>query len=127
MLPDGVTGFGSILETNLIGTISLVTGALPAEFGLRTVGLVDITTRTDATPDWLADSIAGETLCSPNGRKADPRGFAGPGSSAARWTGSRWRSPAGGPRVAARSPGAVMFLGLTAYGPRTAPRHRLVP
>ncbi|MGA7383407.1 MAG: TonB-dependent receptor [Methylocella sp.] len=47
MLPDGVTGFGSILETNLIGNISLVTGALPAEFGLRTVGLVDITTRTD--------------------------------------------------------------------------------
>ena len=47
MLPDGVTGFGSILETNLIGTISLVTGALPAEFGLRTVGLVDITTRTN--------------------------------------------------------------------------------
>ncbi len=47
MLPDGVTGFGSISETNLIGTISLVTGVLPAEFGLRTVGLVDITTRTD--------------------------------------------------------------------------------
>src|SRR5208282_5647269 len=47
MLPDGVTGFGSILETNLIGNISLVTGALPAEFWLRTVGLVDITTRTD--------------------------------------------------------------------------------
>ena len=47
MLPDGVTGFGSILETNLIGSISLVTGALPAEFGLRTVGLVDITTRAD--------------------------------------------------------------------------------
>ena len=45
MLPDGVTGFGSILETNLIGSISLVTGALPAAFGLRTVGLVDITTR----------------------------------------------------------------------------------
>jgi hypothetical protein len=47
MLPDGVTGFGSILETSLIGNLSLVTGALPAEFGLRTVGLVDITTRTD--------------------------------------------------------------------------------
>ncbi len=47
MLPDGVTGFGSIFETGLIGTMSLVTGALPAEFGLRTVGLVDITTRTD--------------------------------------------------------------------------------
>ena len=48
MLPDGVTGFGSILETGLIGSISLVTGALPAAFGLRTVGLVDITTRADA-------------------------------------------------------------------------------
>jgi outer membrane receptor protein involved in Fe transport len=47
MLPDGVTGFGSLLETGLIGSISLVTGALPAEFGLRTVGLVDITTRAD--------------------------------------------------------------------------------
>jgi hypothetical protein len=34
MLPDGVTGFGSILETDLIGTISLVTGALPAERGI---------------------------------------------------------------------------------------------
>ena len=48
MLPDGVTGFGSVLETGLIGSMSLVTGALPAEFGLRTVGLVDINTRTDA-------------------------------------------------------------------------------
>jgi outer membrane receptor protein involved in Fe transport len=47
LLPDGVTGFGSVLETNLIGNLSLVAGALPAEFGLRTVGLVDITTRTN--------------------------------------------------------------------------------
>ena len=47
MLPDGVTGFGSVLQTGMIGDVSLVTGALPAEFGLRTVGLVDITTRTD--------------------------------------------------------------------------------
>ena len=47
MLPDGVTGFGSILDPSLIGSISLITGALPAEFGMRTVGLVDITTRAD--------------------------------------------------------------------------------
>ncbi|HTV28312.1 MAG TPA: TonB-dependent receptor [Xanthobacteraceae bacterium] len=47
MLPDGVTGFGSVLDPSLIGSISLITGALPAEFGLRTVGLVDITTRND--------------------------------------------------------------------------------
>jgi opacity protein-like surface antigen/outer membrane receptor protein involved in Fe transport len=47
MLPDGVTGFGSVLATDLIGSVSLVTGALPAEYGMRTVGLLDITTRTD--------------------------------------------------------------------------------
>ena len=48
MLPDGVTGFGTVLDTGLIGNLSLLTGAMPAEFGLRTVGVVDITTRNDA-------------------------------------------------------------------------------
>ena len=47
MLPDGLTGFGSILDASWIGSIALVVGALPAEYGLRTVGLVDITTRAD--------------------------------------------------------------------------------
>src|ERR1700675_2511402 len=47
MLPDGLTGFGSIFDTSFTGSIALVVGALPAEYGLRTVGLVDITTRAD--------------------------------------------------------------------------------
>jgi outer membrane receptor protein involved in Fe transport len=47
LLPDGVTGFGSIFDTGFAGSIALVTGALPAEYGLRTVGLVDIKTRSD--------------------------------------------------------------------------------
>jgi TonB dependent receptor len=47
MLPDGPTGFGSILDASWIGSLGLVVGALPAEYGLRTVGLIDITTRTD--------------------------------------------------------------------------------
>ncbi|WP_298254003.1 TonB-dependent receptor [Bradyrhizobium sp.] len=47
LLPDGVTGFGSIFDTSFIGSMSLVTGALPAEYGLRTTGLIDITTRSD--------------------------------------------------------------------------------
>ena len=47
MLPDGVTGFSSVLDPSWIGTISLVTGALPAEFGMRNTGLIDITTRAD--------------------------------------------------------------------------------
>ncbi|MGB6751729.1 MAG: TonB-dependent receptor [Xanthobacteraceae bacterium] len=47
MMPDGVTGFSSFLDPSWIGSLSLVTGALPAEYGLRTTGLIDITTRTD--------------------------------------------------------------------------------
>jgi opacity protein-like surface antigen/outer membrane receptor protein involved in Fe transport len=59
MLPDGVTGFGSVLDTDLIGSISLVTGALPAEYGMRTVGLLDITTRTDVFNNSGSISIYG--------------------------------------------------------------------
>ena len=47
-LPDGVGGFGQIFDTALIGNVSLLTGALPAQFGLRTAGVVDIQTKTDA-------------------------------------------------------------------------------
>src|SRR6516164_6563155 len=36
LLPDGVSGFGSIFDTNFVGSLSLVTGALPAQYGLRT-------------------------------------------------------------------------------------------
>ena len=45
--PTALTGFSSILDASWIGSIALVLGALPAEYGLRTVGLVDITTRPD--------------------------------------------------------------------------------
>src|SRR5271157_2829433 len=44
-LPDGVSGFGQVLETSLIGNMAVVTGALPTQYGLRTAGLVDIQTR----------------------------------------------------------------------------------
>ena len=48
ILPDGVSGFSQVLDTAFIGNISLITGALPAEYGLRTSGLVDIQTRSGA-------------------------------------------------------------------------------
>src|ERR1700748_1486172 len=48
MLPDGVSGFGTFLDTALIGNMSLITGALPPQFGLRTSGVLDIWTRSDA-------------------------------------------------------------------------------
>lgn len=46
LLPDGVSGFGSFLDANFVGSLSLVTGALPAQYGLHTAGIVDIQTRT---------------------------------------------------------------------------------
>ncbi|MBS0240391.1 MAG: TonB-dependent receptor [Proteobacteria bacterium] len=48
LLPDGVSGFGDVLETSFVSRLSLVTGVLPAEYGLHTSGLIDITTRAGA-------------------------------------------------------------------------------
>jgi len=59
MLPDGVSGFGSILETGLIGNLTLLTGALPAAFGLRTAAVVDIKTREGAFDGGGSVSIYG--------------------------------------------------------------------
>ena len=49
LLPDGVSGFGQVMETGFIGSMSLITGALPAQYGLRTAGLVDIISRAPPT------------------------------------------------------------------------------
>jgi outer membrane receptor protein involved in Fe transport len=48
MLPDGVGGFGQILDSAIVGKVDLLTGALPAQYGLRTAGVVDIQTKNDA-------------------------------------------------------------------------------
>jgi outer membrane receptor protein involved in Fe transport len=48
MLPDGVGAFGQILDTGIVGSLALLTGALPAQYGLRTAGVLDIQTKADA-------------------------------------------------------------------------------
>jgi outer membrane receptor protein involved in Fe transport len=45
ILPEGIAVFGQSLDPRLISSMSLVTGALPAEYGLRTAGIIDITTK----------------------------------------------------------------------------------
>jgi len=45
LLPDGVSALGSVLETGFIGNLNLLDGTLPAQYGLRTAGVVDITTK----------------------------------------------------------------------------------
>ncbi len=44
-LPDAITGFGQSFSPRFAQSISLLTGALPAQFGLRTAGIVDIKTQ----------------------------------------------------------------------------------
>lgn len=45
-LPDGISGFGHVLDTSFASSLALITGALPAQFGLRTAGVVDIQTKS---------------------------------------------------------------------------------
>src|SRR6267378_3691220 len=48
LLPESIPGFGQELETRFADSISLITGALPAQFGFRTTGLIDIHTKNGA-------------------------------------------------------------------------------
>lgn len=59
LLPDGVSGFGQVLETSFIGSLSLITGVLPAQYGLRTAGLVDIQTRSGVSDPGGSVSVYG--------------------------------------------------------------------
>jgi opacity protein-like surface antigen/outer membrane receptor protein involved in Fe transport len=46
LLPDGVSGFSQILESSFIDKMRLITGALPAQYGLHTSGIIDITSKS---------------------------------------------------------------------------------
>jgi outer membrane receptor protein involved in Fe transport len=46
LIPEGISGFGQELDTRFVDHLSLITGALPAQFGYRTAGIVDIHTKS---------------------------------------------------------------------------------
>src|SRR5215831_2636407 len=48
LLPESIPGFGQELETRFADSVSLITGALPAQFGFRNTGVVDIHTKSGA-------------------------------------------------------------------------------
>ncbi len=62
LLPDGVSGFGQVLDSGLIGNIAVIDGALPAQFGLHTAGVVDITTKSGAFDGGGSISLYGGSL-----------------------------------------------------------------
>ncbi len=45
LLPESIPGFGQELQTRFADNISLITGSLPAQFGFRTTGVLDIHTK----------------------------------------------------------------------------------
>ncbi len=45
LLPDGVSGFGDSIDSHIIESADLLDGTLPAQYGFRTAGVVDITTK----------------------------------------------------------------------------------
>ena len=66
LLPEGVSGLGPLLDTSFVGSLALLTGALPAQYGLRTSGVIDITSRTFSTPGGNVSAYGGsrETITS---------------------------------------------------------------
>ncbi len=48
ILPDGISVFGQTLPPRMIASMKLITGSLPAEYGLRSAGIIDLTTKGGA-------------------------------------------------------------------------------
>lgn len=47
-IPEAFHGFGSLLDPRVAESVEVLTGALPAQYGFRTTGVVNLTTRTEA-------------------------------------------------------------------------------
>jgi outer membrane receptor for ferrienterochelin and colicins len=59
VLPEGISVFGQSLDPRLISSLTLVTGALPAEYGLRTAGIIDLKTKSGVIDPGGTVSIYG--------------------------------------------------------------------
>jgi outer membrane receptor for ferrienterochelin and colicins len=59
ILPEGISVFGQSLDPRFVSSLSLITGALPAEYGLRTAGIIDITTKSGIEEPGGAISLYG--------------------------------------------------------------------
>lgn len=46
IIPESIGGFGQSLDARMIDSVKLLDGALPAQYGLRTAAVVDITTKS---------------------------------------------------------------------------------
>ncbi len=59
ILPEGISVFGQTLSPRLVEKVDLITGALPAQYGLRTAGILDLTTKSGVFENGGSVSIYG--------------------------------------------------------------------
>ncbi len=57
--PEGLSFFGQALESRVANSVSVLTGSLPAQYGINTAGVIDIQTKTGFTSPGLALSMYG--------------------------------------------------------------------
>lgn len=58
-LPESISGFGQSIDTRLVDQIDFVTGALPAQYGLHTAGIIDIETKEGVKPGGRIGVLVG--------------------------------------------------------------------
>jgi outer membrane receptor protein involved in Fe transport len=59
MIPEPISGFGQSFDTRIIDQVNLLSGALPAQYGDRTAGVIDIKTRSGDTGSGGSISVFG--------------------------------------------------------------------
>lgn len=76
LLPEGLNGFGQELDTRLINSVTLITGTLPAQFGFRTAGIVDVSTKNGSQLNGGEISLYGGSYqtVNPSGELGGTRG-----------------------------------------------------
>ncbi len=59
IIPESISGFGQSLETRFADHLSVLTGALPAQYGYRTAAVVDIQSKGEAMPEGGSVDLTG--------------------------------------------------------------------
>jgi outer membrane receptor protein involved in Fe transport len=74
LIPEPISGFGPSIDTRFANNINFLTGALPAQYGYRTAGVVDIQTRG---ADEIENGAEIGTLLGSNGHQELNGSFSG--------------------------------------------------
>ena len=58
-IPEAIGGFAPLFEARGLSSVSLITGALPAQFGFRTAGIIDLQLRSGAESPGGSAGLSG--------------------------------------------------------------------